>query len=110
MNDKCPATLARNLVLLNIIDDVDPDKPSDVAFLWNVWYNVFWDENTADRFRSSVQSLLDSELLDNQYPIGCNGSMVRIGDPELASQLKEILKWWIRAIHEVSVEDVQMKR
>lgn len=112
INDKSPAILARDLVLLSIVEALDPNKPDDFAFLWNVWYNVFWDENTADRFAKCVKSLLDSEVLDKHTSTRCKRGLVRPGDPELASQLKDILQWWKRATRtgDVLVDAVRSTR
>ena len=39
INDIDMAILARDIILLEIINQVDVDKRQDVEFLWNVWYN-----------------------------------------------------------------------
>jgi hypothetical protein len=109
--------LARNLVLLHIIEGLDPNRRDDMEFLWSVWFNVFWDEDTAKRFTESVRSLLDFEILERQD--GCSDHScprqgmtldMKVGSLELASRLKEILRWWAEADQHVSVDEVQRTR
>ena len=40
MNDIEPEILARDALLLEIINTVDVEKEEDIKFLWAVWYNL----------------------------------------------------------------------
>ena len=40
MNDIDPEILARDVLLLEIINTVDVEKEEDFKFLWAVWYNL----------------------------------------------------------------------
>ena len=40
VNDIEPEILARDALLLEIINTVDVEKEEDIKFLWAVWYNI----------------------------------------------------------------------
>jgi hypothetical protein len=49
LNDWSPGVCARNVLLLHIVQHMDPANPADVQYLWDVWYNGFWGETTRQR-------------------------------------------------------------
>jgi hypothetical protein len=49
LNDHSPAVCARNVLLLYIAQHMNPDISADVQYLWDVWYNGFWGEDTRQR-------------------------------------------------------------
>ena len=64
LNDDYDIITARNVLLAHIIlsDDFDPAKPSDLAYLWDVWYSLQWLEETKQRFIKDIQNLLSGNL------------------------------------------------
>ena len=67
LNDKNSLVLARNILILKVISDEDFDtaKDDDIAFLWDLWYNLEWPESTEKRFTKAVRELLDGKLPEN---------------------------------------------
>ncbi len=59
--------MSRIVFLLKIISasDFNPNREEDVAFLWDVWYNVEWPETTRARFQRVLKDLLDGRLPEN---------------------------------------------
>ena len=59
--------MARNILILKVISapDFDAENKEDIAFLWDLWYNVEWPISTHERFKSVLKKLLDNELPDN---------------------------------------------
>ena len=57
LNDKNSVVLARNILILKVISDEDFDtaKDDDIAFLWDLWYNLEWPESTEKRFMKAVK-------------------------------------------------------
>ena len=57
LNDKNSLVLARNILILKVISDEDFDtaKDDDIAFLWDLWYNLEWPESTEKRFMKAVK-------------------------------------------------------
>jgi hypothetical protein len=67
LNDVHPSVLARHIIILKIVSasDFNPDNDEDFGFLWDVWYNVDWPEETRKRFISVVKELTNEKLPDN---------------------------------------------
>lgn len=67
LNCSSPLVLARNMLILKIItsQDFDTKNDEDVAFLWDVWYNMDWPEQTQHRFKLVLRDLLDNDLPQN---------------------------------------------
>jgi hypothetical protein len=66
-NDFQPSVLARNIIILKIVSasDFNPDNDEDFGFLWDVWYNMDWPEETRKRFPSVMKELTNEKLPDN---------------------------------------------
>ena len=71
LNDDDSSVLARNIIMLKITsaDDFNPDNEDDCAFLWDVWYNAEWSENTKTRFQSALNDLLASDNLPGNVTV-----------------------------------------
>jgi hypothetical protein len=69
LNDLSPSVsvLARNVIILKIVaaHDFNLENDEDFGFLWDVWYNVDWPEETRKRFLSIVKELTNEKLPDN---------------------------------------------
>ena len=74
LNDRDHSVLARNLLLLTVISQgFNPKKEEDIAFLWDVWYNLEWPETTLKRFQEVLKSLLAGEFPQNvSIPNSCH--------------------------------------
>ena len=81
--------MAQNILILKIITSHDFDtKKEDVTFLWDVWYNVDWSEQTQRRFKLVLKELLDSNLPEN----------VTIVKETHLEKLRTVwLSWWLSA-------------
>ncbi len=109
LNDQNHSVLARNLLLLKVISDVDtfnPDKEEDITFLWDVWYNLEWSEHTVKRFHRVLENLLSGVLPKN----------VSVPNSSHLESLREIWKVWASVISQKKcqskslVEKVQKDR
>eukprot|EP00884_Botryococcus_braunii_P019939 jgi/Botrbrau1/6629/Bobra.104_2s0016.1 len=67
INDNNNAVLARNLVLLHMLEHLDLESKADLHYLWNVWYNIYWDAATTERFTKDVQEVLECGVLDGPF-------------------------------------------
>ncbi len=67
LNSNIPSILARNILILKVIseEDFNPNNERDIAFLWDVWYNLEWGEGTKKRFLETVKFLLDGQTPEN---------------------------------------------
>ncbi len=75
LNDLNPSILSRNIIILKIIsaNDFNPDNVADFGFLWDVWYNMDWPEETKKRFLSVVKELTNEKLPENvSVPNSCH--------------------------------------
>lgn len=70
LNDLHPSVLARNIAILKIIssETFNPDKEEDIAFLWDVWYNLDWPKKTRARFQIVVNELLEAMPVNIEVP------------------------------------------
>ncbi|EFX85370.1 hypothetical protein DAPPUDRAFT_237975 [Daphnia pulex] len=53
------------VLFLGCARDFNPDNDEDFGFLWDVWYNMDWPEETRKRFLSVVKELMNEELPEN---------------------------------------------
>eukprot|EP00884_Botryococcus_braunii_P019942 jgi/Botrbrau1/6631/Bobra.104_2s0018.1 len=95
INDNNNAVLARNLILLHILEHLDLESNADLHYLWDVWYNIYWDAATTERFTKDVQEVLECGVLDGVSHARKNCYHYNIEDRALATQLREIFKWWL---------------
>ena len=61
------------------------EKEEDIAFIWDVWYNLEWPESTVNRFQEVLKKLLNKELPEN------------VSIPNISSHLeslKKVLNVW----------------
>ncbi len=67
LTSNVPSVLARNILLLKILssDGFNPDCERDIAFLWDVWYNLEWQESTRKRFLDVVKELINGGIPEN---------------------------------------------
>ncbi|GMH37531.1 hypothetical protein BSKO_05404 [Bryopsis sp. KO-2023] len=59
LNDFNSSTIARDVLLLTIADQIDASNVDDVDFLWSVWYNLRLSEKQFLRLREVVKEILD---------------------------------------------------
>ncbi|GMH37423.1 hypothetical protein BSKO_05296 [Bryopsis sp. KO-2023] len=60
LNDFNSSTIARDVLLLTISDQIDASNVGDVDFLWGVWYNLRLPEEHFSRLRKVVNEILDA--------------------------------------------------
>ena len=87
LNHFSPTVLARNILILKIItsQEFDTKNEEDVAFLWDVWYNVDWPKQTQTRFKLVLKELMDNNLPEN----------VTIAKDSQLEKFKAVwLSWW----------------
>ena len=88
LNHFSPTVLARNILILKIITSQEfaTKNKEDVAFLWDVWFNVDWPEQTQKRFKLVLKELMDNNLPEN----------VTIAKDSQLEKLKAVwLSWWL---------------
>ncbi|KAL3852369.1 hypothetical protein ACJMK2_016023, partial [Sinanodonta woodiana] len=97
LNDIEDVILARNLILLRILEIIDPDKNEDVEFLWSIWYDAAIPKDSLNRLIHIMQ-----DLLQNVSPI------VEYMTKETEEEVKSVLKYWLTS--NVSLENVKATR
>lgn len=92
---------------------MSPESAEDIGYLWDITYNLHWSSSssTASRFAADVSRLLDGDLgccsvaeAGGQVS-GSNGSST----PNLAA-LQGIWGYWLKALEDLDVQEVQEKR
>ena len=91
-NDDSESIIARNILMANIILSVsfDPSNPTDLQYLWDVWYQLQWNRATKTRFIKDVK-----QLLAGQWSPGLVNC---IPDPKGVEQLKKICTFWLDSV------------
>lgn len=97
LNDIDDVLLARNAVLLQIVNSLDPSKREDVEFLWNVWYNLHLSEDDFERLKSVL-----SHILDNKLP------SITFESDECSTAIKTVVKYWLKM--KMDVKEAQSRR
>ena len=84
-----PLQVARDILVAYIIlsADFDPANPTDMKYLWDVWFSAQWNESTRQRFVKDVKNLTRGEW--NILPIV-------VPDQESVDQLKIIFQEWVK--------------
>ena len=88
LNDDIDIHTVRNVLLVFIMlsDDFDADNPSDIDYIWSVWYSLLWTEDVRKRFLKDVGQLLSHQWAEN--------GTINISDQESIDILKKILYSW----------------
>ena len=62
LSDSCDNITARNFLIAQVIysEYFDPEIPSDMQYLWDLWYGSQWNEATRKQFVSNVLQLLSN--------------------------------------------------
>ena len=97
LNDIDDVLLARNAVLLQIVNTIDPDKMDDIRFLWNIWYNLRLSEHDYLRLKSILSDILENPL-----------SGLKFETQECSREVKRVIKYWLKL--NMRVRDAQLKR
>lgn len=92
-----------------------PGSASDIAYLWDITYNLEWSgsSGTAARFAADVTRLLDGDLgccsvAESEGGVS-DGTEKSSGRSNL-SALRGIWDYWLRALHTLDVKDVMERR
>src|SRR6218665_2091280 len=87
LNDVDQDVIARDIILLEIINKLNPESKSDVEFLWSVWYNAFMLEKDFTRLKTFLGELIDKYSNSSRE----NERICNFGDKQ---SLKSVLKTW----------------
>lgn len=85
VNDIDPVLIARNTLILEIIDSIDVNNRNDVAFLWAVWYNKDISKEHHQRLIIMIECLLDGRKL---------GSLWELYDKESKQVVRNVWNYW----------------
>ena len=60
IQDGYDTVVARNILIAHIMlsQDFDPENPTDIQYLWDVWYSLQLTESTRKRFVKNVKQLM----------------------------------------------------
>ena len=88
VSDNSNFIVARNLLITHIIlsDDFDPFVPSNITYLWDLWYSCQWGEMTRKRFVKDAKKLLVGQW---KHP------SISLPDAKSFDHLKNIIKHWL---------------
>ena len=91
-NDDSESIIARNILMANIIlsDGFNPANPTDLQYLWDVWYHQQWNKATKTRFIKDVKQLLACQWSPGL--VNC------IPDPKGVEQLKKVCSFWLETV------------
>ena len=79
--------IARDILLLTIVDEIDPTKPSEIAFLWDVWYNKTFSKEHHRRLNGILTKLV------KEIDISA-GHVWKYGNDATRLAVKEVLEIW----------------
>ena len=90
LSDSFDTITARNFLIAHVMlsDSFDPSSPTDLQYLWDLWYGCKWDDTTRQRFLKDCKLLIQNRLT--------NSSVIPHG-ATFNGQLIKILKSWISA-------------
>ena len=88
MSDGCDAITARNFLIAHVMlsESFDPSSPTDMQYLWDLWYGCQWDDITRRRFVKDVKLLMLNQ--------GTNLSIIPHGT-NFNGKLGKIFKHWL---------------
>lgn len=89
--------LARNAVLIQLANTIDPDKREDLEFIWNVWYDLQLSEQNHQRLRSVLSDILENPL-----------ESLHLGSEHCSAAIKKVVKFWLKTT--MSVVELQSQR
>ena len=100
LNDIDPELIARNVLLLDMCQTLDPDNEDDMLLLWSVWYNMDITVNHVTR----LYKFLD-KVRTRDTPQLCAWSYM---DEATEDQVKSIWSAWTRK--ELSYHNLKLQR
>ena len=88
LSDCCDTITARNFLIAHVMlsDSFEPSSPSDMQYLWDLWYGFQWDEATRKRFVKDVKPLVENQQT--------NSSVIPHG-VKFGQKLSKIYKSWL---------------
>ena len=95
LSDNSESLIARNIILS---DGFNPLNPTDLHYLWDVWYHLQWNEATKKRFITDVKQLMAGQWTN---------SGIHISNPKEVEQLREICGVWLETASDVSLANSQ---
>ena len=100
LTDYSESLIARNILMAHIIhsDGFNPSNPTDLQYLWDVWYHLQWNEATKKRFITDVKQLMAGQWTN---------SGIHISNPKEVEQLREISGVWLETASDVSLANSQ---
>ncbi|PFX17637.1 hypothetical protein AWC38_SpisGene18024 [Stylophora pistillata] len=87
-NDYDPSVIARNAVLIQVANEINPDIPADVDFLWNIWYNLALSQDNFDRLQQVMCRLLAKKFDSAE-------SILKFEDGAVLRECFDIWKDWM---------------
>ncbi|XP_031572249.1 uncharacterized protein LOC116306350 isoform X2 [Actinia tenebrosa] len=101
LNDYDPSIVARNAVVLEIANTIDPGEDDDVDFLWNVWYNLALSKDHSDRLRATLASLITRDFNECE-------SFLKFQESKVLQECQAIWEDWKEV--ELDVDSVKEER
>ena len=70
LSDGSDSIVARNYLIAHVMlsDTFDPSSPTDLQYLWDLWYGLQWDDITRKRFVKDCKLLIGNQAT-NSYII-----------------------------------------
>ncbi|KAL9951474.1 hypothetical protein ACROYT_G044139 [Oculina patagonica] len=99
LNDHDPSVIARNVIILETVRSIDPDRDLDVDFLWNLWYNLTLSNDELKRLQAILQNLTLPQYVNTG---------LQFGSKEMFTECLQIWKDWLSL--EINVEAVSSQR
>jgi len=88
INDCDAAMIARDVLLLKIVSDIDGSKVKDIEFLWDVWYNSTLLKSHHQRLKETLRALIRDSATD----------LWTYGNVQTKQSVVRILTLWLKDI------------
>jgi len=106
LNDDDQDVIARDVILLEIMNKLKPESKSDVEFLWSVWYNAFMLEKDFTRLNAVLEDLIDKYSNSSRD----NERICKIGDKRSLKSLLETWNCWLkRKLNQSAIKRSRLK-
>ena len=99
LSDCCDTITARNFLIAHFMlsDSFEPSSPTDLQYLWDLWYGFQWDDITRQRFVKDVKLLMKKQM--NNPSIVSHGATFN-------RQLSKILKIWLHTACNINSKQI----
>ena len=101
-NDIDKAVIARDVLLLDVISQINPEDKEDMGFLWCVWYNMALSEEHYMRLKKYFEDIAAAGSSE--------GKMWKYGDKTTEMMVTEIIQTWMKTTWDLHKTDIYRQK